>query len=127
MERSMPPESIHAHLLQVSEWMTQAAAGLARHFNLQSPLEGVALLRRSYALMVGLWQLLKPEAQARVAANSKAALVFRAEYAKEVNVGLFALWAGTIPTAHIAHIPLASRAPHAPTPLKPKLKPKGVV
>jgi AcrR family transcriptional regulator len=96
MERSMPADEIAAHMLRVADWMTRAARGIARHYALTDEQQAVALLRRSYALMVGLWQLLKPEAQARVAANSKAALVFRAEYAQEVRIGLYALWGGIV-------------------------------
>jgi AcrR family transcriptional regulator len=115
MEHSMPPDEIQAHMLQVTDWMTRSARGLFRHFNLSNELEAVALLRRSYALMVGLWQLLKPEAQARVAANSHAAIVFRAEYAHEVNAGLRALWAGTLKTRALART-------SAPAPSKPSRK-----
>lgn len=98
MERSMPVEDIQSHLTRVGEWMLRAAHGVRVHFNLPNDETAIALLRRSYALMIGLWQLLKPEAQARVAPDSRAAKTFRAEYANEVEISLRALWLGSTNT-----------------------------
>ncbi len=103
MERSMSADAIACHHQRIGGWITTAADGLERHFPALPTGGGVGLLRQSYALMIGLWQLLKPEAQARVAAEASVASVFRAEYAQEVETALRALWAGTLSaTSHRA-------------------------
>ncbi len=46
---------------QMASWLTTAGAGLERHFANLAPGEGVRLLKHSYALMIGLYSLMRGE------------------------------------------------------------------
>lgn len=47
---------------QMTAWLTTAGAGLERHFDRLTPGEGVRLLKNSYALMIGLYSLMRGDA-----------------------------------------------------------------
>jgi AcrR family transcriptional regulator len=58
--------------------------------------EGALLLIRSYALMLGLWQLVAPSpVRERLNVRDELAL-FRLEYFTQLEAALFALWRGTV-------------------------------
>jgi AcrR family transcriptional regulator len=58
--------------------------------------EGARLLIRSYALMLGLWQLTAPS-PAREQLHARTELsVFRLDYASQLEAALYALWRGTV-------------------------------
>lgn len=44
---------------QMTAWLTTAGAGLERHFKRLAPGDGVRLLQHSYALMIGLYSLMR--------------------------------------------------------------------
>ena len=46
---------------RLSEWLQAAGGGLEGHFPILSPGEGVRLLNHSYAIMVGLYSLMRSE------------------------------------------------------------------
>ena len=48
--------------VQMTTWLTTAGAGLERHFVKLAPGEGVRLLKHSYALMIGMYSLMRGEA-----------------------------------------------------------------
>ncbi len=79
--------------------LERAGAGLERHFPALPPGGGVALLRRSYALILGLWQM----AAGSGGENSHCAMVgpapspvFAWSYPTELEVALRALWRGMV-------------------------------
>jgi AcrR family transcriptional regulator len=95
-DRTMPVGPMQAHMLRVVNWLDATAHGLHRHLPNVSHAEAIVLLRRSYALMLGLWQLLKPEMQARIVSqftgNLDAARFCQTEYVSEVEAALVTLW-----------------------------------
>jgi AcrR family transcriptional regulator len=110
-DRTMPVAPMQAHMLRIVSWLDATASGLHQHLPNISHAEAIVLLRRGYALILGLWQLLKPESQARIAGasagagHSEAARFCQAEYVTEVESALTTLWAPYFP-AH-AEIPAA--------------------
>jgi AcrR family transcriptional regulator len=99
MGQSVPPEAGLAFKRRMAERLQGAGAGLERHFPELQPGDGVALLRHSYALIIGLWQM---SAHARdasgcaLAVDPAAAAVFAYEYPAELDRALLALWSGTV-------------------------------
>ena len=95
-DRSMPVAPMQAHMLRIVSWLDLTSQGLHAHLPNISHGEAIVLLRRSYALMLGLWQLLKPEMQARIVSqftgNPEAAKFCQAEYVGEVEAALTTLW-----------------------------------
>lgn len=58
--------------------------------------EGTRLLIRSYALMLGLWQLMSPTpAREKLLARDELSM-FRLDYAVQLEAALIALWRGTV-------------------------------
>jgi hypothetical protein len=79
--------------------LERAGAGLERHFPALPAGGGLALLRRSYALILGLWQM----SAGRDADNAHCARigpapsrVFVWSYPTELEVALRALWRGMV-------------------------------
>jgi AcrR family transcriptional regulator len=96
MAQSIPPEPALAFKQRMAERLTRAGAGLERHFPQLKPGAGLALLRHSYALILGLWQMsghaLCPGAG--VVPEPPPALAY--SYPEELDRALIALWNGTI-------------------------------
>ncbi len=99
MERSMPLPLIQAHRQRVAVWFSRAAETLPKHFSQLDNAHAISLLRLSYALIIGLWQLLKPESLACLANDDSISDVLRAEFSTEVEKGLLALWDGQLHAA----------------------------
>ncbi len=98
MAHSISPGNALAFKLRMAARLERAGAGLERHFPTLAPGGGVALLRRSYALIVGLWQM---SAGAGGAVNCAMAgpdvsPVFAWSYPVEVEAALRALWQGMV-------------------------------
>jgi AcrR family transcriptional regulator len=108
-DRSMPIAPMEAHMLRIVSWLDATATGLHQHLPSVSHAEAITLLRRAYALILGLWQLLKPESQARIvgAGNTEAAKFCQTEYVTEVESALTTLWAPYFPLE--AGIPAAQK------------------
>lgn len=66
---------------------------LCRHFRLPDELSGVRLLMRSFALILGLWQLMGSEKPMCVSPEVSAMLL--PDYPSELHAALSALWQGT--------------------------------
>jgi AcrR family transcriptional regulator len=98
-DRTMPAEPMQAHMMRIVNWLDATAHGLHTHVPSISHAQAIVLLRRGYALILGLWQLLKPESQARIvgAGNSEAAKFCQTEYVSEVESALTTLWAPYFP------------------------------
>ena len=92
-----------------SAWQTGSAlagAGLERHFPQLNTGDGVALLRHSYALIIGLWQMSAESAahglSCPLAGSGDLPPVFSYSYPDELDRALLALWSGTIAGAAAA-------------------------
>jgi AcrR family transcriptional regulator len=94
MATQMPADAAAAFMERMSQRLVRAGAGLERHFPDLAAGGGVALLRRSYALIIGLWQLSSAHSGRGDVAGVCAAGQF--DYASELGRALAALWEGTI-------------------------------
>ena len=97
MAQSIPPGPALAFKQRMAERLMRAGAGLERHFPQLAPGSGLALLRQSYALILGLWQMsghsLCP-GNAAPPPELPPALAYA--YPDELDRALLALWNGTI-------------------------------
>ena len=102
MAHSVPGETALAFKQRMAARLERAGAGLERHFPTLPRGGGVALLRRSYALILGLWQM-SPSAEGAASpcarAGQGASAVFAWSYPTELDVALRALWQGMIGAA----------------------------
>lgn len=100
MGQGVPPEVGLAFKGRMAERLQQAGAGLERHFPELESGDGLALLRHSYALIIGLWQMSGGSAAqvAGCALSGSAELPpeFTYSYPAELDRALLALWAGTV-------------------------------
>ncbi len=99
MAHNIPPATAAAFRQRMAGRLERAGAGLERHFPALPPGGGVALLRRSYALILGLWQM----SAGKDADNTHCAMVgpapspvFAWNYPTELEVALRALWRGMV-------------------------------
>jgi AcrR family transcriptional regulator len=58
-ENAVPPEAIADFQAQLNSWLVSAGAGIERHFPRVAAGDGASLLHHSYALMVGLFSLMR--------------------------------------------------------------------
>ena len=93
MQQAIEPGQVAVFRLRMAKRLERAGAGLERQFAMPVG-EGVTLLRRSFALIVGLWQL-APVA-ARGAAMRGEADTLRFTFATEVDAALATLWRGAL-------------------------------
>ena len=92
LETEVPREIAHAFKERMAQRLSAAGRGLERHFPELRQGGGVALLRHSYALIVGLWQM---------TANPHDIVpgtchIDAIDYPKELDRALGALWEGTV-------------------------------
>ena len=102
MAHSLPADAAMAFKQRMARRLERAGAGLERHFGTLPPGGGVALLRRSYALILGLWQMsvtASGDTAHCALAGAGASPVFAWSYAAELDVALRALWQGMIGAA----------------------------
>ncbi len=99
MAHNIPAESAVAFRQRMAARLERAGAGLERHFTALPEGGGVALLRRSYALILGLWQM----SAGAEGENAHCALVgpapspvFAWSYPTELEAALRALWRGMV-------------------------------
>jgi AcrR family transcriptional regulator len=95
MSQSIPAQAATAFGQRLGERLERAGAGLERHFRELPPAGGVALLRHSYALILGLWQLSGAESCA-IAAPLRQHAPYNLSYADNVDAALRALWQGAV-------------------------------
>ncbi len=94
MHKGVSPEAAEAFEQGVAEQLKTAGGLLVRHFTLSDAISGVRLLMRSYALILGLWQLMgnsKP-----ICTSAEVSAMLLPDYASELDAALRALWQGTL-------------------------------
>jgi AcrR family transcriptional regulator len=93
MQQAIEPELVAAFRGRMAKRLERAGAALERHFAMAAG-DGVTLLRRSFALIVGLWQL--APAAARGMASRDEPDGPRFSLAAEVDAALSTLWRGAM-------------------------------
>ena len=94
MRKGVSPETAMAFEQRMAERLGTAGELLCNHFPLPDAASGVRLLMRSYALILGLWQLVgdcRPDC-----ANDEVSAMLRPDYTSELDAALGALWQGTL-------------------------------
>lgn len=99
MDRETPIEIALAFKMRVAQTLAIAGAALERHFPAIGPGGGVALLLRSYGLIVGLWQLLHPNERFGKAMDRPELKLLKRDYEREIELALRALWTGMMTPA----------------------------
>ena len=99
MAHSIPVEAAVAFKQRIAAGLERAGTGLERHFPQLGRGGGVPLLRRSYALIIGLWQLSAEAGGDRMRtalteADALPAVVWN--YRTEMDRALRVLWQGTV-------------------------------
>lgn len=106
MDQNLPNDVALAFRARMAERLQRAGAGLERHFAQMRAGDGLALLRHSYALILGLWQMAGGNATC-----SGGASVGRGDpghdwqYAPELERALRALWTGSFRRNFVHSVP----------------------
>jgi len=98
MDREIPLETAIEFKARVAQFLMAAGDGLERHFKALGHGGGVLILMHSYALIVGLWQLVHPNERFGKAASRPELKLLMLDYEAEVEKALRALWAGAMNT-----------------------------
>jgi AcrR family transcriptional regulator len=93
MHKGVSAEASQAFNGRIAERLAVAGELLCRHFPLPDAASGVQLLMRSYALILGLWQLVGCEQPICTSPDVSAMLL--PDYPSELDAALRALWRGT--------------------------------
>ena len=100
MGTGVPQDVALAFKERMSARLRDAGAALERHFPVLPPGGGVQLLRHSYALILGLWEMSSAGAggvpRAGGAPGEEACPMEGFDYASELGNALHALWRGTV-------------------------------
>ncbi len=101
MAQAIPEEAAGAFHERMMTRLMRAGAGLERHFRHLKPGDGVTLLRHSYALIIGLWQMYGAKGDALHCPVSglpadHAVSVFDVAYPEDLQRALDALWQGAL-------------------------------
>ena len=95
-ERNTDLETVAQCKAGIGSRLQRIGATVETMYPLLKKGEGARLLIRSYALMLGLWQLTAPSpAREQLHARSELA-VFRLDYQAQLEAALYALWRGTV-------------------------------
>ena len=92
MHKGVSPAAAQAFDQRMAQRLMAAGTLLCKHFPLQDGTDGVRLLMRSYALILGLWQLMGCE---QPVCNQDISSMLLPDYASELDAALRALWHGT--------------------------------
>ncbi len=96
MGQGVSMEAALAFRRRMAGRLDAAGAGLERHFRDLAPGDGVALLRRTYALILGLWQLSGRPGLREHAATADGDAALPDAFVADLDRALLALWNGTI-------------------------------
>jgi AcrR family transcriptional regulator len=96
MSQSIPAESAIAFKRRMAERLERAGSGLERHFRTLAPGQGLVLLRHSYALILGLWQMAGATGACPAVAAVDQPAAFRFSYGDDLDGALNALWRGVV-------------------------------
>ena len=96
MAQSIPPQTSLAFKQRMAERLERAGAGLERHFPALGSGQGLALLRHSYALILGLWQMSGATAVCPAASGGDARAPLAFSYPEDLDLALTALWRGVV-------------------------------
>ncbi len=98
MGQGVPSDAAFAFKQRMAQRLQRAGGGLERHFPHLPAGAGVALLRQSYALIIGLWQMSADSGGGGCTVDlaSVDAAVFGTRYPDELGSALRALWEGTV-------------------------------
>lgn len=91
--KGVTPEVGREFELRMAARLQLAGSLLYRHFPLPDELGGVRLLMRSFALILGMWQLMGSEE--RICVSAEVSSMLLPDYPSELHAALFALWQGT--------------------------------
>jgi AcrR family transcriptional regulator len=96
--QGVPTGAAFAFKERMARRLHQAGAGVERHFPQLAPGQGVVLLRHSYALIIGLWQMSGSGSAGPCPAGLAplASQAFDRPYPEELDAALRALWEGTV-------------------------------
>jgi AcrR family transcriptional regulator len=96
LERNVDPDELLRMKAGIAQRLEGTGGTVERAFRGLPVGEGARLLIRSYGLMLGLWQLKSPTPLRARLLQHRALEVFASDYLPELEVGLFALWQGTL-------------------------------
>lgn len=96
MDREIPLDTAIEFKARVARILMAGGEGLERHFKGLGHGGGVLLLMHSYALIVGLWQLVHPNERFGKAASRPELKLLMLDYETEVEKALRALWTGAM-------------------------------
>lgn len=98
MGQGVPTETAIAFKQRMAQRLQRAGGGLEHHFPHLPAGAGVTLLRHSYALIIGLWQMSADSAGGGCTVDlaSVAPAIFGTRYPDELDSALRALWEGTV-------------------------------
>ena len=92
--KGVTPEMAEVFDQRIAERLTTAGALLCHHFPLPDTASGVQLLMRSYALILGLWQLVGSDQP--ICASPGVSAMLLPDYLSELDAALRALWQGAL-------------------------------
>jgi AcrR family transcriptional regulator len=93
-QKGVTPEIAEAFDQHIAEQLTMAGTLLCHHFPLPDATSGVRLLMRSFALILGLWQLIGSDQPICTSPDVSAMLL--PDYLSELDAALRALWQGAL-------------------------------
>jgi AcrR family transcriptional regulator len=96
MDREIPIQVAVAFKARVAQILMAAGSGLERQFRSLGPGGGILILMHSYALIVGLWQLIHPNERFGKAMDRPELKLLMLDYEAEVETALRRLWAGAM-------------------------------
>lgn len=96
MAQSIPADAAAAFRQRMSDRLLRAGAGLERHFAELGVGGGMRLLRHSYALIIGLWQMSAASGGGGAHAPACTPPAFAWQYEGDLELALRGLWRGVI-------------------------------
>lgn len=95
-ERNADIEAIARCKAGIGARLEQIGATMEAIYPLLNKGDGARLLIRSYALMLGLWQLTAPTPIRSLLLEREDQAVFRLDYLVQLEAAMYALWRGTV-------------------------------